>query len=168
MEDKPIQKTFSTNNEEAKKVADKVAGKVIRLRVKDGREYIGIFGCADTVGAMFILDTCEIHETDTSKSQDFYHELYTPYQLNQPAAGSKSTKVFKYAGNMVFQRVDIERIWIDKKGQEFYKRMLEQSSNNEFVNEQAVRRVEADEAKEKVLQKLSDESKARIEKLYSE
>ena len=65
-------------------------------------------------------------------SKGFHHDLFVPYQLNQPAA---SNQVLKYVGNIVVKREHLKRILLDKKAQEYFDEMKQKVLKSEFVNE---------------------------------
>ena len=67
-------------------ITAKVAGNMVRVFTKDGREYLAMFGSIDKTGALFIQDALEIMDTnfDRPDCKDLYHECYTPYLLNKP------------------------------------------------------------------------------------
>jgi hypothetical protein len=62
------------------------------------------------------MDCLEIHDL----SKGFQHDLFVPYQLNQPI---ENNQVLKYVGNIVVKREHLKRILLDKKGQEYFEEM---------------------------------------------
>ena len=51
----------------------KVGDKCVRVLIKDGREYLGIFSCIDKTGALFILDALKF--IDINAGIYFYFNL---------------------------------------------------------------------------------------------
>mmetsp|Transcript_2076 Transcript_2076/g.3671 ORF Transcript_2076/g.3671 Transcript_2076/m.3671 type:complete len:146 (-) Transcript_2076:91-528(-) len=126
----------STKNKDLHAFQAKVVDKMVRVHVKDGREYIGIFGCIDKSAALFIIDALEIIETkQESKNATIFHELFTPYIINVPSDPSCS-KVFKYTGNLVIQKRDILKVTLDKKAQERFEEIKQLIRDGKFSSAQ--------------------------------
>ena len=100
---------------ELKSITEKVAGKMVRVLTKDGREYLACFGSIDKTGALFLQDSLEIIDTnfDRPDCKDLYHECYTPYLLNKPQGDN--SLVYKLQGNVVIKREHVIKIYLDKK-----------------------------------------------------
>ena len=73
----PKRTHFGPTSEEVKPLIQKVIMKLVRIKIIDGREYIGLLGAVDKGGALFIQDALEVfHRKDKNL---FVHDLYTPY-----------------------------------------------------------------------------------------
>ena len=60
--------------------------KLVRVKIIDGREYVGVLGSVDKGGALFIQDALEIYNR---KDKDLYiNDLYTPYIMRAKIEGS--------------------------------------------------------------------------------
>ena len=100
----------------------------MRIEISDGRQYIGLFSSIDKTGTLFAMDCLEMHDL----SKGFHHDLFVPYQLNQPVEGNQ---VLKYVGNIVVKREHVKRILLDKKGQQLFEELKQKVLKGEFVNE---------------------------------
>ena len=52
-------KIYLSSNPKVQELSKKVGDKCVRVLIKDGREYLGIFSCIDKTGTLFLLDALE-------------------------------------------------------------------------------------------------------------
>ena len=82
--------------------------KIVRIVLKDKREFLAILISVDKTGAIFVQDALEVISTDFEdpKNEELYHCVYTPHLLNHSVSQNK--KVYKHLGNIVILRKDIQ------------------------------------------------------------
>jgi small nuclear ribonucleoprotein (snRNP)-like protein len=107
------------NMSEVQQVVDKVIDKIVRIVITDDREYIGRLMGVDKTRSVFLQDALEVidrSEQAELEGRFLYHELFTPYLLDQNPRPS----VLKYGGNIVIPGKHVKSIKLDARLQKVY------------------------------------------------
>lgn len=88
---------------------DKVAGKIVRVQISDGRRIVGRLQCVDKTKALFIENALEI--VDTASTDHYKHAVFDDHLYRDKGEGE--TRCHKMMGGMTIPFAVVKSIKIE-------------------------------------------------------